>query len=368
MKKNVLLISGTRAEFGLLESTIRALGKSTKLSASLLLTGMHTLRNYGYTADEVKSKGYDASAVVPVSPEGDMLLWLSEEIKGINRFCHKNNVDCILVLGDRDEMLAGAIVGTHLGIPVGHIHGGDISGETVVDSKNRDAITQLATFHFAATEKSAVRISKMRQSDENVFVVGAPGVDLIKIIKTSRKDAVAQKFNINPLKKWVLVVMHPTPLLKNLTAQEQIRPLRDAFANSDFEIIWVYPNSDTGSDIFIKEMKRFAKRKKINLFKNLPREDFIGFLSAVDALVGNSSSGIVESTYFHLPVVNIGDRQTGRERSTNVIDSGYNREEITEAIKKAMSESFKKVCADSKPVYGIGNAGVNIVKILEEKL
>ncbi len=368
MKKNVLIISGSRADFGLLEPIIFSLKKSNKFETLLLLTGMHTLKQYGYTVDDIKSRGYKISKIVPISKNGDMLSWFSEEIEGIYNFCSRNTVDLILVLGDRDEMLAGAIVGAHLGIPVGHVHGGDLSGESVVDSKNRNAITQFSTFYFAATKKSAKRISKMIQSDKNIYIVGAPGVDLIKNIKIKSRDEIAREFNLDQHKKWVLVLMHPTPLSKGLTFREQITPVCNSLADSSFEIIWIYPNSDTGSDIFIEEIDVFAKNKKIKLFKNLLRENFVTFLSVVDVLVGNSSAGIIESAYFHLPVVNVGDRQSGRERSANVIDCGYNKIEIVEAMTKAVSVEFRIVAKKSKSVYGNGFAGEKIAEILEKKL
>lgn len=368
MKKNVLIVSGTRADFGLLRPVLDVLKKSSKLSPQLLITGMHTLPKYGRTQDEVRSLGYKISQFVPISKHADMLTWLSEQINGINKFCKNNKVDCILVLGDRDEMLAGAIVGAHLGIRIAHIHGGEITGKSVVDSKNRDAITQLATFHFAANENSAKRIYKMRQSEENIFEVGAPGVDLIKKIKNKSRDNVAKKFSLNLAKKWLLVIMHPTPLSTKSTFREQIVPLCDALVKSDCEIIWIYPNSDTGSDIFIKEIVSFSKRKEIKLFKNLLREDFINLLATVDVLLGNSSSGIIESSYLRLPVVNIGDRQNGRIRSTNVIDCDYNKQEIEGAIEKALSRGFKKDCLKVKQIYGDGLAGQKIVAILEKKL
>jgi len=366
-KKYVLVISGTRAEFGLFQSIIDALKKSAKLSPLLILTGMHTLRKFGNTQDEVIKKGHAVSNVIPVSKDADMLLRFREELEGFGKFCRKKKVDCVLVLGDRDEMLAGAIVGTHLGIPIGHIHGGEVTGESVVDSKIRNAITQLTAFHFAATENSATRISKMIGNRDNVFVVGAPGVDLfLKIPKVNRNN-VAKRFNLNTNKQWFLVLMHPTPL-SQLSPEGQIKPLVEALSNVDGEIIWIYPNSDTGSDIFIQEITNFSKRKKIRLFKNLPREDFVNFLATVDMLVGNSSSGIIESTYLRLPVVNIGDRQKGRERSTNIIDCDYNRQDIENAIEKAFSDEFRKICKKAKHIYGNGGTGKKIVTILEKKL
>lgn len=366
-KKKVLIISGSRAEFGLFQQIIEALKKSAKLSPLLLLTGMHTLKKFGNTQDEIIKKGYEISNVIPISEDGDMLLWLTEEIGGVDKFCRKNKVDCVLVLGDRDEMLAGAIVGAHLGIPVGHIHGGEVTGESVVDSKIRNAITQLTSFHFAATENSARRISKMIGSGNNVFVVGAPGIDLFLKIPTVNRDDVAKKFNLNAGKHWFLVVIHPTPLSR-LSSQEQIRPLIDILSNVDNEIVWIYPNSDTGSDIFIDEIEKFSKRKPIKVYKNLGRDAFVNFLASANILIGNSSLGIIESAYFHLPTVNIGDRQKGRERSTNIIDCDYNREEIKKAIEVGLSAEFKKKCQIAPLIYGKGHSGQKIVKILEEKL
>ena len=366
-KKKVLIISGTRAEFGLLRPVLDALGKSDKLSSLLLITGMHTLKKFGNTQDEVKLLGYQTSKVVPISKNGDMVLWLSEEIKGIYEFCRTNDVDCILVLGDRDESLAGAIVGSHLGIPVGQIHGGDLSGESTVDSKNRNAITQLSTFHFAATNKSARRISEMIDGEKNVFVVGAPGIDLLMEMSRKGKGEVGRKFNLNADKTWFLVVMHPTPLSK-MSIKDQIKPVLGTLFELDGEIICIYPNSDTGSGIFIKEIINFSKRRKIKLFENLPREDFVNLLATVDVFIGNSSSGIIESTYLRLPVVNIGDRQKGRERSTNVIDSDCNKRDIEGAIEKSLSHEFKDNCKKAKRIYGNGQTGKKIVTILEKKL
>ncbi len=368
MKKKVLIISGTRADFGLLEPIILSLKKSTKIDTLLLLTGMHTLKKYGYTADGIKSRGYKISKIVPVSENGNMLSWLQEEIEGIYNFCSTNTIDFILVLGDRDEMLAGAIVGAHLGIPIGHVHGGDLSGESVVDSKNRNAITQFASLHFAATKKSAERISKMIQSDINIYVVGAPSVDFIKKIKPKTRKYVARKFNLDQNKKWVLIIMHPTPLSKNITFLEQITPLCGAFNDNTYEIIWIYPNSDTGSEIFIKAINGFVQKKEVKLYNNLLREDFITFLSVVDVLVGNSSAGIIESTYFQLPVVNIGDRQSGREKSSNVFDCGYNSAIIKKSIQKVLGTDFKKRCLKVKPLYGDGHTGEKISSILESNL
>lgn len=366
-RKKVLIVTGTRADFGLLQPIIDAILVRTYLAPMILATGMHTLKKYGFTINQIRSLGYKISGVVPISENGTMLSWLSEEIEGISNFCQKNTVDCVLVLGDRDEMLAGAVVGAHLGIPVAHVHGGDLSGQEVVDSKNRDAITQYATYHFAATKKSSQRISDIIQGDENIFTVGAPGVDFIKSAKIRSRNNVAKKFNLSVYKRWLMVIMHPAPL-SQLSPEQQIKPLIEVLSRMDSEFIWIYPNSDIGSDIFIQEIIKFSKGKKISLFKNLPREDFVNLLATVDLLVGNSSSGIIESTYFHLPVVNIGDRQSERERSTNVIDCNYTKQQIASVIKKALSKRFKKNCQKARLIYGNGRAGKKISVLLERNL
>ena len=366
MKKKVLVVSGSRAEFSLLESTIYSLKRSRKLSPLVLVTGMHTLNKFGYTLNDVRKK-VEVASVVPLSQSGNMLSWLSEEISGIAKYVEKNRPDCVLVLGDRDEPLAAVLVAAHFGIPIAHIHGGDLSGESVIDTKNRNVITQYSTFHFPATNKSGRRVEKIIGSSKNVNVVGAPGVDLLKSYGTHKKPIVAKKFKLDPLKKWLLIILHPV-WIGEIFFDRQINSVTDAIGNFDGEIIWIYPNSDEGSDVFIEKIKKFSKTNKCKVFKNLPREDFINFMANVDVMVGNSSSGIIESTYFHLPVVNIGSRQKGRERSSNIIDCGYNSAKIKKSIQRATEADFKKRSFMAKLIYGDGNAGEKISSILDKIL
>lgn len=367
MRKSVLVISGTRADFGLLESIILELEKSKRLNPLLVVTGMHTLKKFGYTISEIIKSGFAISKEVKISERGDMLGWLAEEIQGIFQYCRKVKVDSILVLGDRDEMLAGAIVGAHLGIRVGHIHGGDLTGQSVVDSANRNVITCYSTFHFAATKKSSTRIKTMLGSDNNVYLVGSPAIDQIKNIKKISKKKLGIKLKIDHDKKWFMLMTHSEPL-SQLKLKEQISRVIEAISNLDGQIIWIYPNSDTGSDIFIDEIKKFAKKSGVSLWKNFDRETFVHILQNCEVLIGNSSAGIIECSFLKVPVVNIGDRQKGREKSGNVIDSTYNVGQIRDAVSLACSDSFKRRVDKTESIYGEGNSGNKIVKILEKNL
>lgn len=364
-KKKVLVITGTRAEYGLLKPVINEIRASKKLGLRLLVTGMHTLRKYGLTINEIKKDKIPIACVVKVSENDDMLTALNKEIAGIKKYCEKNRPDLILVLGDRDESFASAIVGTHLKIPIAHIRGGEVTGY-VVDEYIRHAITKFSHLHFTTTPKAHKRVIALGEEPWRVFKVGATEFDDYSKIKFLDKKTIAKKFDLGSNKKWFLVIHHSAPL-DNTPFLQQIRPLLKTLSQySNIEKIIIYPNSDTGSNIFIKEINKYKNDKDFHIFKNLFREDYINLLNASDLLIGNSSSGIVESTYFKKPTINIGNRQKGRERGNNIIDCHYNSDVIAKTIKKAMSKSFIKKCKRAKSPYMMGNASKKILTIIEK--
>ncbi len=366
MNKKILIITGTRAEYGLLKSTIERIMKSKILSLCLVATGMHTLKEYGNTMEDIKKDRVPVNYVVPILKSDDMLSALSKEIEGIKNICLKEKPAAILVLGDRDEPFAGAIVGGHLKIPVFHIHGGDVSGYSV-DDYIRQAITKFSHLHFTASQKSYERVLSSGEEKWRVFKVGAPGLDILNKISYLSKDQLAAKFNLKTDKKWLVVLQHPTPLDK-IAIKDQIEPTLKAVATIPAEKIIIYPNSDTGSDIFIKVIKKYKQNKDFFIFKNLDRSVYLSLLKNSDALVGNSSSGIIEAGFFHLPVVDIGNRQLGRERENNVIEALYDYHQVKIAINKAFSSKFKKHCNNTKNPYGSGQAAKKIIKIIEDNI
>ncbi|PIR93157.1 UDP-N-acetylglucosamine 2-epimerase (hydrolyzing) [Candidatus Falkowbacteria bacterium CG10_big_fil_rev_8_21_14_0_10_43_10] len=362
-KKIILVVTGTRAEYGLLESTIKEIMKSKKLELRLLVTGMHTLKRYGLTINEIKKDKLPITKVVKIKERSDMLDALAQEIIGIKKYCEKNRPDLILVLGDRDEPFAAAITGGHLGIPVGHIHGGDVSG-AVVDDYIRHAITKFSHLHFTASKYSRQRVLKLGEEKWRVFNVGAPGWDNLKEEKYLNRQELADKFKLDKNKKWFLVLQHPAPL-ENISVIRQITPTLKAIARHDAEKIIIYPNSDTGSDIIARTINNYRGRKNYHINKSLERKVYLSFLKHGDLLIGNSSSGIIESGFFKLPTVNIGNRQSGRETGRNVIHAGYEEKGITRAISRALSADFRENIKMENNIYGSGAAGKKIVKILE---
>lgn len=363
-KKKLLLVTGTRAEYGLLRPLIFGAQKSRALLPLVVATGMHTLKKYGMTINSIKKDRVALSGIVPVSEKDDMLTSLSKEILGIKKICQKLTPDMILVLGDRDEAFAGAIVGGHLKIPVAHIHGGDVTGY-IVDEYIRHSITKFSHLHFAATRKSHERIKKLGEESWRIFTVGAIGLDEFAKSKIETREKIASQLGINKEKKWLVGLYHPTPL-DTASFREQILPYIKALKRFKGESILIYPNSDEGSKIFIREIEKMRKHKNFHIYKNIERQLFIGLLAHADALVGNSSSGIIEAGYYKTPVVNIGSRQCGRERGGNVIDAQYSEKSIYLAIQKALSKNFLKKAKKIKHPYGHGGASGKILKTIEK--
>lgn len=362
-KRKILVITGTRAEYGLLKSTIDEILASKKLELNLLVTGMHTLKKYGHTMDEIKKDRIPISGVVEVGESDFMLISLTKEIAGIEKYCETNRPDLILVLGDRDEPFAAAIVGGHLGIPIAHIFGGDVTGG-VVDDYIRDSITKFAHLHFTVSKQSYKRVIKLDEEKWRVFNVGAPNLDNLRKQRYLSKQELAKKFNLDINKKWFLFIQHPAPL-ENVSVKNQIIPSLKVMSKYDAEKIIIYPNSDTGSDIIIEEISKYKNKKNYHINKNLSRIIYLSLFSHCDLLLGNSSSGVIESGYFKLPVINIGGRQLGRECGKNVLHVDYNEKEIHEAIRLSFSEKFKEAIVKIKNPYGNGVAGKKIVQILE---
>ena len=255
-------------------------------------------------------------------------------------------------------MLAGAIVASYLQIPVAHIHGGDVS--STVDDSARHAITKLSNIHFPATEKSASRIKQMGENPENIFVVGAPGLDsIIKLKDNIDENYLKEKYNIK--KDFVLVLQHPVSLEVEDSAY-QIKQTLDAVTATDYQVLLVFPNADAGGRAMIEVINQYD----VDAYKNISHDDFIGLLGLSSALIGNSSSGIIESSSFKLPVINIGTRQSGREKAENVIDVDYDSNEILQAVNYIKSEEYQNKLESCKNPYGEGKAGELICKILKK--
>lgn len=367
MRKKILVITGSRAEYGLLKPTMEEIRRSRKLELRLLVTGMHTLKKYGLTLNQIKKDKLPVNFVGRLRESDDMLSSLTKEINLIKNYCRRHRPDFILVLGDRDEALAGAVVGGHLKIPVGHIHGGDVTGY-LVDEYIRHAITKFSQLHFVATPKSYERVVRgLSEEKWRVKIVGAPGLDGLRSLRYLSRKELAAEFGLDVNKKWMLLLQHSTPLDK-INAREQIKPTLKALEKFEAEKIIIYPNSDTGGREIIKEIERLRNRPDCRIFKNLERIKYLSFLKSADVLVGNSSSGLIESSFFKIPVVNVGNRQKGRERGGNVLEAYYDSREISRTVEKALTPKFRRYCRRGRNPYGDGRASKVIVHVIEKMI
>lgn len=367
MRRKILYISGTRADYGLMRSVLLEIHNSDSLDLEIIVTGMHLMDEFGMTINEIIKDGFDYQVLNAIFEDdnkysmakfvGKTICILTDKIKDINP-------DLILLLGDRGEMLAGAIVGAYLNIPVAHFHGGDIS--STVDEYNRHAITKLANIHLPATQKSANRIITMGENPEHVFVVGAPGIESILNKKLIPPEIIANKYEINLKEPLLLVVQHPVTI-EFENAKNQIKITLDAISDLKLQTIIIYPNADAGGREIIDYLNTYGNHPFISIFKHIPRKEYLSLMSIASAIIGNSSSGIIEAPSFNLPAVNIGSRQDGRERAKNVLDVDYDEDQIENAIKKAIyDKDFKFLIENDSSPYGDGKTAYKVVKILQE--
>ncbi len=366
-KRKILVITGTRAEYGLLHPVMKAIQQHPKLELLLMVTGMHLLDKYGMTIKEIESDGFTIHEQVKMAPQNDtgasMADAVSQGIQGMTRSFQRLKPDMILVLGDRIEPLAASIAAAYMNIPLVHVHGGD-SARAGLDESVRHAISKFAHVHFAATKKSAERLRKMGEDPWRIHTVGAPGLDTILGTRLLNKTELENEIGVS-LQPYALLVQHSVSTEPEL-AEKQAREAREAMKASGLDERSVYPNEDAGGSEVIKVIKEYEQLPQVHAFKNLHHPVYLSLMKHATVMVGNSSSGIIESSSFGLPVVNIGIRQDNRERSTNVIDVPHERKKILAAIRTATGPAFVKKAKKSKNPYGEGKAGVRMAKILAE--
>ena len=369
MKRKITAITGSRSEYGILKPVLKAISDSKKLQLYLIVVGMHLSKKHGLTINEIKKDGFKISKTIKMTPKNDSNFFMSIELgKGIielSKILKKIKPDINLLLGDRDEMLASALAASHMNIPNAHIHGGDKSMGGI-DEYNRHAITKISNIHFPATEKSKTRILKMGEAPKYVFLTGSPSIDGIRSKNITTKKILEKKYCCNCLENNILLVQHPVTTEPKLSGV-QIHSILKSIVKLKRNTIAIAPNSDAGSQKIFEFLTTFAKKYPfIKLYPNIPRNDFLGMIKYCGVVVGNSSSGMIEASYFNTPIVNIGIRQKDRERGRNVIDvEDVKSELITRTINRALKMKKNKKLKKCK-IYGNGKASNKIVRILEK--
>jgi len=331
---------------------------------------MHLSRKFGLTVKTIEEDGFeigDRIDMIPASdaPE-DIGKSMGRGVIGFGRSYADFRPDILLVLGDRFEMLASVIASLPFAIPVAHIHGGE-STEGAIDEAIRHSITKMSHLHFASTEVYARRIVRMGEEPWRVRVTGAPSLDGIRRTPRYSLEEMMDLYGLDLRDPTLLVTYHPVTLEYEET-EAQITELLAALRQVQHNVVFTYPNADTRNSIIIDMIENFTSDhpERCRALVNLGARGYFSLMTHAAAMVGNSSSGIIEAPSFKLPVVNIGNRQRGRLRCKNVIDVGYDRGEILEGIEKAISWKFRDGLSDLISPYGDGHAADRIVESLRD--
>ncbi|KZM55116.1 UDP-N-acetylglucosamine 2-epimerase [Aeribacillus pallidus] len=366
--KKIVVVTGTRADYGIYVPLLKKIEKDPVLELGLIVTGMHLSPIYGYTINEIKADKYKIIGTIDILLQGstsaNMARSIGLGIIGMTQVLETNQPDLLFVLGDRGEMLAAAIAASHLNIPVAHLHGGEVSGS--IDESVRHAISKLSHIHFPATAKSAERLKKMGEDEWRIHQVGALRLDTILKASLPSFEEVRDKYGLGFIEKnnYFLLVYHPVTTEVH-SLKDQIKNVLDALIKHQKPIICILPNSDYGTEEITAVYNEY-KQSNIKFIKNFNHLDYLTVLKHSLALIGNSSSGIIEAASFHVPVLNIGNRQKGRERSGNVVDVTTALEDIEKGLNQVLSESFRQSVSKVSNVYGDGKASDRIVKRIKD--
>ena len=360
-KRRILYVTGTRADFGLMARTLKAIDTDEGLALSILVTGMHLSPAYGSTVNEIRAAGFRIAAEVPVdlgvNTGAAMARNLGTMLIGFTDVIERERPDIVLLLGDRGEMLAAAIAATHEDTAIVHIHGGERSG--TVDEPIRHAISKLAHFHFTSTEDARQRLVRMGERDDRVWAVGAPGLDGLREDAAVPRAELFASLRLDPSRPVALLVHHPVVQDAGSMARETEEILAGLFA-AGCQVVAMMPNSDAGGEHVRAVLQAAASHPDLRLVTHFPRRDFISWMAAADLMIGNSSAGIIEAGSFGTPVVNIGSRQNLRERNRNVTDVAQAGEGLSEIIRGVVTRGR----LEPRNVYCDGASAPRIAALL----
>ena len=361
-RRKIIYLSGTRADFGLMRSALQLLLQVADVSVAV--TGMHLDARFGGTVNEIRASNLRICGELPLDvgtrTQASMAASVGACLQGLTAILASEKPDILVILGDRGEMLAGAIAALHLGIVCAHIHGGERSG--TVDEPIRHAISKLASYHFVATQESCDRLMRMGERSDRIYVTGAPGLDdIVQDAAAMSLHEFTEMVGLRDSLPFVLSLFHPVVQQAD-DAYEQTSVLLKALRKTALPVVWLEPNSDAGSLEIIRAVDDVGLPEGSVRLKHLVRQTFCAALQHASVLVGNSSAGIIEAATFGTPVVNVGDRQRLRERNENVQDAMNDVAAIKVAIHNALQHG-KWPCSNR---YGDGRAGSRIVESLLE--
>lgn len=365
--KKICVITGTRADYGLLTCLMREIAASSRFELQVLVTGMHLSPEFGSTWEIIRDDGFPVSGKIPISlahdSPADVGRATGEATSGFADAFSDLSPDLVVLLGDRYEALAAATAASIHCIPIAHFHGGETT-EGAFDEAFRHAITKMSYFHFTSAEVHRRRVIQLGEDPERVFNVGAMGLDNIEKIELLERDALEKSLGFSLKEQNILVTFHPVTLEKD--SGEQFATLLEALEEfPELGIIFTKPNSDTGNQSISRQIDDFvgSHPERAVAHTNLGQLRYLSALRHVDAVVGNSSSGLIEVPCFGIGTVNIGDRQKGRLAGSSVLHCECRRDAIKEALSEALSRDF----SEAENPYGTAGAAARSLAILESQ-
>jgi UDP-hydrolysing UDP-N-acetyl-D-glucosamine 2-epimerase len=370
-KRKICIVTGTRAEYGLLYWLCREIEADPALQLQLVATGMHLSPEFGMTVKAIEADGFEVSQRVEMLLSSDTPVGIAKSIGlGVIGFADafdRLKPDILVVLGDRFEILAAAQAGMVAKVPIAHIHGGEAT-KGLIDDPIRYAVTKMAHFHFVAAEPFRRRVIQLGENPKRVHTVGAPGLDHLRrselLDRQGFEDAIGFKLRTPTF----LVTYHPV----TLDTGDPAEPMRELLAALDewphALVIFTKANADTEGRIINEMIDAHAAHhpERAKAFTSLGQKRYLSALHQVDVVVGNSSSGIIEAPAAGVPTVNIGDRQGGRLRASSVIDCDAERGAITDALRRALNPAFREEVRRTISPYGDGDASRRILQLLKE--
>jgi UDP-hydrolysing UDP-N-acetyl-D-glucosamine 2-epimerase len=370
-KRKICVVITARPSYARVKTVLEAIKNHKKLQLQLVLSGSSLLDRYGNVDKVIEKDGFEVVDKIYNVLEGEAQISMAKTtglaIMELSTVLYNIKPDAVITIADRFETIATSIAASYQNIPLIHIQGGEVSGN--IDEKVRHANTKLADIHFVASEDAKQRVIKMGENPDFVINTGCPSMDLAKEVLNNSKldfDPFVKYGGVGANVLWkdryIVVMQHPVTT-EYKKSQEQIEVTLNAVHELGIPTFWFWPNVDAGGDRISKGIRSFRERNKtskIHFFKNMEPTDFLRIIKNSMCLVGNSSVGIRESAFLAVPVVNIGSRQNSRQRSENVIDCRYDKDEIKDSINKHLSNG----CYKSSTIYGDGSSGENIANIL----
>ncbi len=366
MKRTIAVVTSSRADYSHLYWPLHDLAQHPDVDLKLIVLGAHLAPQFGETVKEIEKDGFPIAARLECLLSSDtdvgMAKTLGVAVLALADLLGQMRPDLLLLIADRYEMLAPAAVALTLRIPIAHIEGGEIS-EGAIDDAVRNALTKMSHIHFTSTEGARARVIAMGEEPWRVHRAGAPSLDHLRRSRLLGIHELAERLHIDLRRPTVVVAYHPVTIVRDTT--QEADSLFAALDDLDAQILFCYPNSDAGSHALMQRARAFlSTHGDARVYVNLDAVTYWSLLAHVAALIGNSSSGIMEAASFALPVVNVGFRQKGRERARNVLDAAPEAHAIIDAMSRAMSSEFRAALAGMANPYGDGHAAETIVQVL----